>query len=76
MKHKNVCNLNIINLRADKFNNLVFDFFVALNGECLFSLESFIYPTGSQLDCSKRMLKFTLQFWRELLLYVTGFLQP
>ena len=73
MKHKHVCNLNIINLRADKFNNLVFDFFVALYGECLFSLESFIYPTDAQLDCSKRMLKFTLKFRREVLLYVTDF---
>jgi len=24
--------------------------------------EHFIYPTDAQLDCSKRMLKFTLKF--------------
>jgi len=24
------------------------------------SMESFIYPTDAQLDCSKKMLKFTL----------------
>jgi hypothetical protein len=26
------------------------------------TLESFIYPTDAQLDCSKKMLKFTLKF--------------
>ena len=24
--------------------------------------ESFIYPTDAQIDCSKRMLKFSLKF--------------
>jgi len=26
------------------------------------TIESFIYPTDAQLDCSKGMLKFALQF--------------
>jgi len=26
------------------------------------TIESFIYPTYAQLECSKRMLKFTLKF--------------
>jgi len=39
-------------------------------------MESFIYPTDAQLDCSKRMLKFTLQFTSEVLLHVSGFSQP
>ena len=28
----------------------------------LMYVQSFIYPTDAQLDCSKRMLKFTLKF--------------
>jgi len=35
--------------------------------------ESFIYPTDAQLDRSKRMLKFTLKFTREVLLHVSVF---
>jgi hypothetical protein len=34
LKHKYVCKLNITNLRANKFYNLVLNF-VALIGECL-----------------------------------------
>ena len=36
LKHKYVCELNIINLWAHKFYNLVLNF-VTLNGNCLFS---------------------------------------
>jgi hypothetical protein len=32
------------------------------------AIESFIYPTDAQLDCSKRMLKLTLQFTLKILL--------
>jgi hypothetical protein len=30
---------------------------------CILVLYSLIYPTDTQLDCSKRILKFTLTFW-------------
>jgi hypothetical protein len=36
-------------------------------------IESVIYPTDAQLDCSKRMLKFSLKFTREVLLHVMVF---
>jgi len=37
------------------------------------TIESFIYPTDAQLDCSKGMLKFTLKFTWEVLLHVSVF---
>jgi hypothetical protein len=43
------------------------------NVSLLHTLESFIYPTDAQLDCSKRMLNFTLQFTSEVLLHVSVF---
>jgi len=33
------------------------------------TIESFVYPTDAETDCSKRMLKFT----REVLLHVSVF---
>jgi hypothetical protein len=35
------------------------------------NVKYFIYPTDAQPDCSKRMLKFTLKFTREVLLHVS-----
>jgi len=40
------------------------------NAKHLTAIKSFIYPTNAQLDCSKRMLKFTLIFTLKVLLHV------
>jgi len=35
------------------------------------TIEPFIYPADAQLNCSKRMLKFTLKFTWEVLLHAS-----
>jgi hypothetical protein len=35
------------------------------------TIKSFIYPTNAQLDCSKRMLKFTLKVLLHVSFYTT-----
>jgi len=40
------------------------------------TIESFIYPTGAQLDCSKKMLKFALKFAWEVHRHVACSSQP
>jgi hypothetical protein len=49
-----------------------FNQFSQLYRACLILSSLFIYPTNAQLDCSKRMLKFTLIFTLKVLVHVSA----
>jgi len=55
------------------FNNSIYRGFFYSGTVHPDTIESFIYPTDAQLDCSKGMLKFILKFTREVLLHVSVF---
>jgi hypothetical protein len=68
-----VCIISIDMASAVRTSNLVSCF--PFSHSCtvhLDTIESFIYPTNTQLECSK-ILKFTLKFTGKLLLHVSVF---
>jgi hypothetical protein len=60
-----------IKKRIKLLSNFIFSLFHSCTVHYLILSSLFIHPTNSQLDCSKRMLKFTLIFTIKVLLHVS-----